>query len=124
MIADALTAGGMPYLCAEAPRSIASPRPPRQPHLGVKLFVLDSHTIYRRGLVASLDRLDEVEIVCEADSVREAWEHPGLFACDIVLVDPSLNGGGGLVRARRPGDRARGGRGPPPCGPGGPRAGG
>src|SRR3954465_13207637 len=99
----------MPYLCAEAPRSIASPRPPRQPHLGVKLFVLDSHTIYHRGLVASLDRLDEVEIVCEADSVREAWEHPGLFACDIVLVDPSLNGGGGLLgrRPRRPGARGR-----------------
>jgi DNA-binding NarL/FixJ family response regulator len=107
MIADALTAGGMPYLCAEAPRSIASPRPPRQPHLGVKLFVLDSHTIYRRGLVASLDRLDEVEIVCEADSVREAWEHPGLFACDIVLVDPSLNGGGDFVGAVREATGAR-----------------
>jgi hypothetical protein len=27
----------------------------------VKLFVLDSHTIYRRGLVACLDALEEVE---------------------------------------------------------------
>jgi DNA-binding NarL/FixJ family response regulator len=73
----------------------------------VKLFVLDTHTIYRRGLVASLDRLDEVEIVCEADSVREAWEHPGLFACDIVLVDPSLNGGGDFVPAVREATGAR-----------------
>src|SRR4051812_32878853 len=97
----------MPYLCAEAPRSIASPRPPLQPHLGVKLFVLDSHTIYRRGLVACLDRLDEVEIVCEADSVREAWEHPGLFACDIVLVDPSLPGGGDFIGAVREATGAR-----------------
>jgi DNA-binding NarL/FixJ family response regulator len=97
----------MPYLCAEAPRSIASPRPPLQPHLGVKLFVLDSHTIYRRGLVACLDRLDEVEIVCDADSIREAWEHPGLFACDIVLVDPSLPGGGDFVGAVREATGAR-----------------
>jgi DNA-binding NarL/FixJ family response regulator len=107
MTADALTAGGIPFLCAEAPRSIASPRPPRQPHLGVKLFVLDSHTIYRRGLVASLDRLDEVDIVCEADSVREAWEHPGLFASDLVLMDPSLAGGGDFVGAVREATGAR-----------------
>jgi DNA-binding NarL/FixJ family response regulator len=73
----------------------------------VKLFVLDSHTIYRRGLVASLDRLDEMEIVCEADSLREAWEHPGLFACDIVLVDPSLSGGEDFVAAVREATGAR-----------------
>ena len=105
--ADTLTAGGMPFLCAVAPRSIALPGPSRQPHLGVKLFVLDSHTIYRRGLVASLDLIDEVEIVCEADSIREAWEHPGLFACDLVLVDPSLTGGGDFVGAVREATGAR-----------------
>ncbi len=105
--ADTLTAGGMAFLCAVAPRSIASPGPSRQPHLGVKLFVLDSHTIYRRGLVASLDLIDEVEIVCEADSIREAWEHPALFACDLVLVDPSLPGGGDFVGAVREATGAR-----------------
>jgi len=62
----------------------------------VKLFVLDTHTIYRRGLVACLDRLDEVEAVADAESVRDAWEHPALFAADLVLVDPSLPGGGEL----------------------------
>jgi hypothetical protein len=29
----------------------------------VKLFVLDSHTIHRRGLVACLDLLESVELV-------------------------------------------------------------
>jgi DNA-binding NarL/FixJ family response regulator len=67
----------------------------------VKLFVLDSHTIYRRGLAACLDLLEDVESVGDADSVRDAWEHPGLFAADLVLVDPSLPGGGDFVGALR-----------------------
>jgi hypothetical protein len=46
----------------------------------VKLFVLDSHTIYRRGLVACLDLLESVELVDGADSVREAWAHRARFA--------------------------------------------
>jgi DNA-binding NarL/FixJ family response regulator len=67
----------------------------------VKLFVLDTHTIYRRGLAACLDRLDEVEAVADAESVRDAWEHPALFAADLVLVDPSLPGGSDFVGAVR-----------------------
>ncbi len=67
----------------------------------MKLFVLDTHTIYRRGLVACLDRLDEVEAVADAENVRDAWEHPALFAADLVLMDPSLPGGGDFVGAVR-----------------------
>jgi DNA-binding NarL/FixJ family response regulator len=67
----------------------------------VKLFVLDTHTIYRRGLVACLDLLEEVEAVADADSVRDAWEHPALFAADLVLMDPSLPGGEDFVGAVR-----------------------
>ena len=54
----------------------------------MKLFVLDTHTIYRRGLVACLDLLEEVESVAEAERVRDAWEHPALFEADLVLMDP------------------------------------
>jgi DNA-binding NarL/FixJ family response regulator len=67
----------------------------------VKLFVLDTHTIYRRGLAACLDLLDEVEAVADAESVRDAWEHPALFAADLVLIDPSLPGGEDFVGAVR-----------------------
>jgi len=67
----------------------------------VKLFVLDTHTIYRRGLVACLDLLEEVESVADADCVRDAWEHPELFASDLVLLDPALPGGGDFVGAVR-----------------------
>jgi len=58
----------------------------------VKLFIVDPHSIYRRGLAASLARLDEVESVAEADSVKEAWLTPALLASDLVLVDHEVVG--------------------------------
>ena len=59
----------------------------------MKLFVVDPHTIYRRGLAACLDGMAEVESVGQADSVRSAWEQPALFAADLVLVDHAMIGG-------------------------------
>jgi DNA-binding NarL/FixJ family response regulator len=73
----------------------------------VKLFVLDTHTIYRRGLVACLDLLEEVESVAEAERVRDAWEHPALFEADLVVMDPALPGGGDFVAAVREATGAR-----------------
>jgi DNA-binding NarL/FixJ family response regulator len=73
----------------------------------VKLFVLDTHTIYRRGLVACLDLLDDVEAVAGAESVRDAWEHPALFEADIVLLDPALPGGSDFLPAVREATGAR-----------------
>jgi len=65
----------------------------------VKLFVLDPHTIYRRGLAACLERLDGVDSVSHAESVREAWETPALFETDLVILDHSMPGGGDFIEA-------------------------
>jgi DNA-binding NarL/FixJ family response regulator len=59
----------------------------------VKLFVVDPHTIYRRGLAACLEGVPEVESVGQADSVRGAWEQEALFASDHVRVDHAMSGG-------------------------------
>ena len=59
----------------------------------MKLFVVDPHTIYRRGLAACLEGLEEVESVGQAASVRQAWEDEALFASDLVLVDHAMTGG-------------------------------
>lgn len=59
----------------------------------MKIFVVDSHAIYRRGLVASLELLERVESVEQADGVRRALEHEALFDADIVVVDTSIAGG-------------------------------
>jgi DNA-binding NarL/FixJ family response regulator len=67
----------------------------------MKLFVLDPHTIYRRGLAASLDPMTEVEAVAHAGSVRDAWEHPGLFDAELVILDPAVAGGDEFIGAVR-----------------------
>jgi DNA-binding NarL/FixJ family response regulator len=63
----------------------------------VKVFVCDPHSIYRRGLAASLELLEDVDEVAHAGSVREAWEHPDLFETEIVLVDTVMDGGRDFV---------------------------
>src|SRR3954451_7589356 len=55
--------------------------------VNVKLFVLDPHTIYRRGLAACLEMLPGVDEVADAESVREAWEHPDIFAAELVVLE-------------------------------------
>jgi DNA-binding NarL/FixJ family response regulator len=67
----------------------------------VKLFVLDPHTIYRRGLAACLALMDEVESVAHAGSVREAWEDGALFDSELVVLDQSLDGGLDFIGAVR-----------------------
>ena len=59
----------------------------------MKVFVIDAHAIYRRGLVASLDTLDRVERVDEADCVPAACEHDALAGADLVFIDVSIPGG-------------------------------
>jgi DNA-binding NarL/FixJ family response regulator len=59
----------------------------------VKVFVVDSHTIYRRGLVASLELLERVDCVDQAEGVRCAAEHPALLDADVVILDTSIAGG-------------------------------
>jgi len=65
----------------------------------VKLFVVDPHTIYRRGLAACLESLPEVQSVGHAGSVRQAWEDPALLASDLVLVDHAMSGGTDFLAA-------------------------
>jgi DNA-binding NarL/FixJ family response regulator len=65
----------------------------------VKLFVLDPHTIYRRGLAACLELLAGVDSVAHAETVREAWEHPALFESDLILLDHTIEGGHDFIGA-------------------------
>jgi DNA-binding NarL/FixJ family response regulator len=58
----------------------------------VNLFVLDPHTIYRRGLVACLELMPEVERVAHAGTVAEARQDPGLSGSDLVIFDPAAGG--------------------------------
>jgi DNA-binding NarL/FixJ family response regulator len=63
----------------------------------VNLFVLDPHTIYRRGLVACLQLMPEVESVGHAGGVAEARQEPALRDADLVIVDPAASDGGAFI---------------------------
>jgi DNA-binding NarL/FixJ family response regulator len=65
----------------------------------VKLFVLDPHTIYRRGLAACLELMPEVERVGHAESVAGAWEHQDLRDADLVILDPAAAGSAEFIGA-------------------------
>jgi DNA-binding NarL/FixJ family response regulator len=65
----------------------------------LKLFVLDPHTIYRRGLTACLELMSEVDSVAHAGSVRDAWEDPALFTSDLVILDTAAAGARDFIGA-------------------------
>ena len=65
----------------------------------MKLFVVDPHTIYRRGLAACLEGLPEVKSVGQAGSARQAWDDEALFASELVLVDHAMTGGLDFIAA-------------------------
>lgn len=62
------------------------------------MLVVDPHPIFRRGLVACLSALDEVEQVGEASGVEEARKHPWLEEVDLLVIDHVMVGAEQLLR--------------------------
>lgn len=67
----------------------------------MKVFVLDSHAIYRRGATACLAEDPEITAVSEAGSVAEAWRDPALREADVVVADYEMSGALELIREVR-----------------------
>jgi DNA-binding NarL/FixJ family response regulator len=63
----------------------------------MKLFVLDPHAIFRRGLVTCLEQVPEVEWVAQAATVREARQSDELAGADLVILDPQAPGSGHFI---------------------------
>lgn len=73
----------------------------------VDLLVVDSHSIYRCGMVTCLCGLDEVGSVAEAESIEEALDHPALPETDLIIIDHDLLGTGDFIRDVCDATRAR-----------------
>lgn len=58
----------------------------------IKLFVVDDHTLFRRGLIALLSQDGRLEIVGEAGDMGEALRGAGRYAPDVILLDNHLPG--------------------------------
>jgi two-component system NarL family response regulator len=61
----------------------------------IRIMIADDHPIVREGLVASLNRVSDMTVVCEAATGREAVELFARHIPDVALVDlrmPSMDG--------------------------------
>jgi DNA-binding NarL/FixJ family response regulator len=67
----------------------------------MRVFLVDPHSIYRRGLVACLEGVNEIASVADAAVVGEAWARPELHEADVVLVDHDLEGVHDFIRELR-----------------------
>jgi DNA-binding NarL/FixJ family response regulator len=65
----------------------------------MRILVVDPHAIYRRGMVASLELLERVESVDQAEDVASAQRHPALGRVQLVFLDTSIPGARDFVSA-------------------------
>ena len=68
---------------------------------GLNVYVIDAHAIFRRGLVSCLQAMDDVTLIGEAGSLRDAWRSGALSDADVIVVDPDLPGGIEVIRQLR-----------------------
>jgi DNA-binding NarL/FixJ family response regulator len=67
----------------------------------IRVLVVDDHPVFRDGLVASLSRLSDVEVVEVAASGEEAVELAAARHPEVVLMDLNLPGISGVEATRR-----------------------
>lgn len=66
----------------------------------IRLFVVDDHVLFRRGLIGLLGDMNEFEVVGEAGSGEEALRSIAKARPDIVLLDVNMPGLSGVETLR------------------------
>lgn len=67
----------------------------------IRLLLVDDHAVVRSGLRRLLELNQSVEVVGEADSGEQAYQRYGELHAEMVVMDISMPGMGGLESARR-----------------------
>ncbi|MBI2171420.1 MAG: response regulator transcription factor [Chloroflexi bacterium] len=65
-----------------------------------RVMVVDDHEVVRSGLRAILGAEEDLEVVAEAGTVREAAHKASVFAPDVILMDVRLAEGSGIEACR------------------------
>ena len=63
----------------------------------IKLLIADDHPIFRQGVRAIAEQMDNVEAVAEAEDGHSALEQLRVFLPDVLLLDLSMPGMDGLA---------------------------
>jgi two-component system, NarL family, response regulator LiaR len=53
----------------------------------IRLMIVDDHPVVRTGIAAMLSACDDIDVVAETDSAREAVDLCGRLAVNVVLMD-------------------------------------
>ncbi|NOS96940.1 MAG: response regulator transcription factor [Methylotenera sp.] len=69
--------------------------------MSIKLLLVDDHAVVRSGLRRLLELNNRIGIIIEADSGEQAYQYYGEHKPDIVVMDISMPGMGGLEASRR-----------------------
>ncbi|MCB9418996.1 MAG: response regulator transcription factor [Ardenticatenaceae bacterium] len=67
----------------------------------IRLLVVDDHPLFRQGVVASLSAEPDLTVVGEAGSGEEAQKLAGDLLPDVLLMDITMPGVGGIAAARQ-----------------------
>lgn len=65
-----------------------------------RILIADDHTIFREGIKRILEKTDGFEVVAEASTGSEALDKAHTLHPDVVLLDVSMPGPGGIETAR------------------------
>jgi two-component system, NarL family, response regulator NreC len=75
-----------------------------------RVLLVDDHTLLRAGLKALLNAEDDIAVVGEASSGEEALERASILKPDVIVMDLSMPGIGGLEATRQLTQAGSGGR--------------
>ena len=67
----------------------------------IRVLLADDHAVLRAGLRTLLDREPDMQVIGEAGNGEEAVERVEALHPDVVVMDLSMPGGGGLEATRR-----------------------
>ena len=69
--------------------------------INIRIMLVDDHEVVRSGLRRLLEQNDGMEVIAEADSGEQAYQLYGECLPDVVVMDMSMPGMGGLEALRR-----------------------
>jgi len=67
----------------------------------IRILIVDDHPLFREGVAASLSREADCQVVGQASTGEEAFDLAGELLPDVLLMDISMPGEGGIAAAGR-----------------------